>query len=505
MGGLVFSLGLIAALPCAASTSSVALPPAVQAQVDVAAARSALRRGEAAEAAACLDRALAADADSALALRARAQLRLRAGALEGAAEDAARAAALGDVDPELAELRAVIAARRREAAAARGYAERADTWAGSLIGASLDDPRAAYRASALVGEPTYRGALAALVLAGHEARVGDLSEARGLAAQAARDARSAAELELSRRAAGAARALTEAGGLDWWAQVGSSVDYLTNPAYASSTEPGRVASVRLTALGRVGARFSLGPLTFDTALDVRQHGLLARRGRFCCLDLFAYRLGGAVSMPLGADPRAVRLGLVVRWTDVFADRFRFHHAAHLEGGPTLAFRLGPRLTLDLAFLGVLTDFVDTSPPDASASSLNRDRVGQRAVLGLRFGFRWVDLRVEAMFLNDDADGDAFDALGGAAAAWLEARPQRDLTLFVGGSVTAREMGPVGDRAVIGAAATRTQLRTALRFGARLRLVANLELVLEDIYIDNAARAGHDYTANVLSVGVQSRW
>lgn len=505
MWGPALSLLVIAQAPCPGLEAAAGLPPELVAQVAVARAGQARRAGDLARAKGCLDAALETDPSSTLALRARAQLHLQAGRLADAHADAAAAAHLGDADPELLELRALIAARAQAVLEARAHARAARTWVGDLIGVALDDRRAAFEVAELLGEPTARGALAGLVLAGHEARTSDPQAALTLAAQAERDARIADEPGLARMARQLITQVALHGRRDWSAQLGTSIDHLTNPAYVSPEEGGQTSSVRVAAQGNVDARFALGRVQLRTGLRVRQHGLLARRSRFCCLDTFSYRLVGGLSLPLGPDPRAVRLGLVVRWTDVFADRFRFHHASHLEGGPTLAFALGPRLDVDLSFLGVITDFVDTSPADARASSLDRDRVGQRATLGVALRLEWLLARLEAMFINDDAQGDAFDALGAAFAATLEAQPAPDLTVFLGAGITIREFGPVGDKAVIGAAANRTEVRTALRVGARLRLAKWLHLVVDDTFVDSSARAGHDYAHNVLSVGVQTRW
>ncbi|MCB9651822.1 MAG: hypothetical protein H6730_35275 [Deltaproteobacteria bacterium] len=498
-------LGLWAAqVPCAGQDLAD-LPPPLAAQVAVARGRAAAAEGELAAGLACLDRAVALDPGSALALRTRAELRAAVDALDGALEDVAAARAAGDADPEVDLFRAVLAARAGQRDLARAAAAESGTWSGDLVGTTLDDGAAAYRAADRVGETSARGALAALVLAGYHARHGRRADAYTLLDVAKSEARRAGSQATLRASSDLEEALQEQAPVAWSARVRATVDHMSNPAYAASDLAGAKSSVRMGALGEVAMASALGPARWQVELQILQHGLLARRTRFDTLDLSAYRLSGAMRFPVGADPTRVVLGLTVRWVDVFASAFEYHHASALEGGPTLDLRLGPRVSLGLAFLGAYVDFIDGSPPDQQVSAQNRDRVGQRALASLIFNLGWLDGRLEAMFINDDADGDAFDALGGALAAHVEARPGDDITLFTGASATLREFGPVGDSAVIGAAATRTELRTAVELGARVRLAPHVELVLEDVYVNTDARAGHGYTENVLSVGVESRW
>jgi len=504
MWGPVLSM-LLAAVPCGPADAAAGLPAELQAQVAVATARQHMSAGQLVMAERCLERALAVASPSALTLRTQAQLLARLGKFEAAGLAAQAAAQLGDVDPELAELQARLAAAQGHRAEARRYAEAANTWMADLIAATVDDPGAAYRLNEHLDEATARGALTGLVLAGHAARQGRPGDASHFAEAAGALARQGDAPELQRISAQLLAGLQRRAPVLWGARVRLSAEHQSNPAFAASDDRNRASSVRMAALAEVGAGGAIGKLRWRGLVQARQQVLLARRSRFCCLDVSSYSLGGVLQLPLGADPRAVLVGLMVRWTDVFADALNFHHAAHLEGGPSLTLRLGARSAIDVSFLGVYTDFVDTSPSDQRVSSLNRDRVGQRAILGLNFGLGWVRGRAEAMFLNDDADGDAFDALGGVVSLRFEARPDEDLALFTGVSLGLRQYGPVGDRAVIGAAALRTELRTAVRLGARVRLLPRLELVLEDAYLNDAARAGHGYTENVLSVGVQSRW
>lgn len=504
MWGPLLSL-LLGALPCADSHNNATWPAELRAQIAVASARGHMGAGQLEAAQACLQAALRLDPNSTLALRTRAQLLSSRGLFEDASRDATRAAALGDADPEFLEFRAVIEAGHGNPAAARAYAAAAGTWKGDLIGASLQDGAAAYRGARWVEEATPRGALAALVLAGHAARSAEPLDAFRYVAAAQYNARIADVPRLKRLAVALQSDLQERASYGVGARIRVSAGQVSNPTYASTGDPDRVASARLATEAEVVTGIPLGGLRLVGVARIRQHALLARRSRFSNLDLTAYSLGTGVQLPLGPDPRAVVLGFMLRWTDVFADAFRFHYAAQLEGGPSLKLHVGPRMTLDLAFYGVYTDFIDTSPTDSVVSSVNRDRVGQRLILGWNFGLGWLQGRVDAMFVSNDAQGDAFDMQGGVLGLRFEGRPQEDLGLFTAVSVGVSEYGPVGDRAVIGSAATRAEVRSVVRLGAQLRLLPRLELIIEDTYVNTAARAGHGYTYNVLSVGVQTTW
>jgi hypothetical protein len=238
------------------------------------------------------------------------------------------------------------------------------------------------------------------------------------------------------------------------------------------------------------------------ALRVDQHLFLEDRARTSLLDITALALALALERPLSAHPSGVVVGLRLRFVDVFGAGLATHFATSLEGGPTLAVRVFGRASLDLALLGEATDFIDLSPPDSVVSSSNRDRVAQRMVLGLGLAGEGVLARVEASFNREDAAGEAFDAVGGALSGRLALVPMQGVELRTGFAVNVRRRGPVGDAAVIGPAALRTETRLVAELGLRWSLAGPLALVLEDVWIRSDARPGHAYVENVASSAVE---
>ena len=116
---------------------------------------------------------------------------------------------------------------------------------------------------------------------------------------------------------------------------------------------------------------------------------------------------------------------------------------------------------------------------------------------------WLSARVEAMFVRDDAEGDAFDNLGGAVGARVTAEVDEGLLIRTGAALTIRQFGPVGEESIIGPAARRTEVRTVLEVGAYVPLYEGLAALLENTWIASSARAGHGWTNNVVSLGVEA--
>lgn len=464
-----------------------------------------LTDGDAPGAIACLQLAARHLPGSAVVARDLASAHLHAGELEAALASIDAAILLGDADPDARTLRAVILARLGRTTEAATEARAAAGWRGELVAASLGDGRAAYRASELGAEATPRGALASVVLAAHAVERGDgitagllLGDAEGLVSRDA-DGDIAAAVRAVSGALDALDALT------LHTRLRASIEHATNPALLSAPPPVDQSGLRLAILAEGEASFPIGRARVGASLRADKQAYLTEREAFRDLDLFGLTLTAGAELPIGRHPYAARVGLGARFTDTFGHRLDVHYATSIEGGPSLVLPMSPALSVSLAFLGIATDFVDRSPPDARISSQNRDLFGQRAVFGLTFATEWLDGRAEAMFLRDDALGDAFDALGGALAIRVLARPSPGVSLSTGAGVLIRDYGPVGDRALIGPAATRAQLRTALELGAQIELTTGFSFVVEDVWIQNNARELHSYTENVLSIGVEQVW
>lgn len=451
--------------------------------------------------------ARAEDPSNALVERALAGALLRAGRAAEALLHIERAIELGDVEPEVQELHALILAADAKPEAAKDAALSAGTWEGDLIAASLGDPQGASRATPWVEEASLRGSLTALVLAAHVASQGHRTAARNLTAAAqalARESQSASVLE-------AARDLEqrlhddEAPLLRAAARARTAFEYATNPRFLPDGTGDKPLALRLGIQAEAAVQAPIGTARIDGAVRVDQLVYLSNRAALPRLDLTGLTAAASLEIPISTRPEAALVGLQFRVNDVFADAFETHYAITVEGGPslTIPFDLGTRLVL--AVYGVGIDFIDFSPPDAEVSSQNRDRIGQRVIAALVHEGDWFTARAEALFVRDDAYGEAFDNRGGALAGHFEARLSRQIRLHAGMSLELRSFGPVGDAVVLGDAAFRTELRTMVKVGAVVPVSELFAVTVDDIWIRNNARAGHSYNENVLSLGWETRW
>lgn len=433
----------------------------------------------------------------------------RTGRLQEALEAVDRAIELGDPDPEALELRAVILARLGQRDAAADAASEIGSVEGHMLGALLQDPQAAYRLVPLVGEESERGALASLVLAAHEAARGDLGGARRLGGVAERHAMAVDDVTLLNAARALDRRVADTGAVRHLVRLRLGLDHATNPTISADGDPGRRFGLRAVLSGDGAIEIPLGRAAIYGAVRLEQHVFANQREQYDRLDLTAFSISTRVDVAISNHPSAAIVGFSTRYTDVFARLFEDHYAASIEGGPDLTIQINAPMRLRLAVYGVATDFIDVSPPSSIVSSVNRDRVGQRAILSLLLRSDWIEGIAEGMFLHDDARGDAFDAIGGGVAGRVAAHLSGGIVLYTGIAVTVREYGPVGDRAIIGPASTRTEVRTVAELGARVPLYLfsdagrGLFFVMEDVWINDAARREHGYTENVLSMGVEA--
>jgi tetratricopeptide (TPR) repeat protein len=454
------------------------------------------------EALRCLELAEERAPDNPLIVRDLAIAHARVGHPEKALEKVERAIALGDADPEAIVLRTMLleATGRRFDAVISARALRSAE--GDLIGAALRDPSSIYRAAELAQEDSARAALAALVLAADAGERGREGIARLLTETAAKRANAARALDVQNAARALERRLDEHGRILTGARLSATIDHATNPYYLERSES---SALRAAFSGEMTFAAPLGIARFDAALSATQHAMLTERARYRELDLSIFSLAMSAELPISPRPASVLIGFRARATDVWGDLFGVHYATALEGGPYMILPLGASLSAELGIYGVGVDFIDRSPSDSQISSQNRDRVGQRATFALSFEAELIEGRVEASFIRDDALGEAFDALGGLFSGRLRAYPGGGLVLETAVSAAAQEFGPVGDLAIIGPAATRTQVRTAVELAARLPLTDTSALILKDIWIRNNARSGHTYTENVLSAGAEVAW
>ena len=413
---------------------------------------------------------------------------------------------LGDRTREGRLLEAMLLARLDRRADAARAARAVGDWEGALLGSAVGDTSAAEGAVPFVGERTPRGALTALALAALAGQQGFRSSALNLSA-VAEDTADAANASAVLRAARALRERLGAGqdpisGAAW---LKTSVEYATNPTFASDGSGLKAPGLRWSFAGEVALLAPVGTARVDAALRVDQQVYLVERETLRGFDLTGIGLAAGVEVPIDTKPNAASVGFAIRFRDAFGDLMRRHYATAIEAGPRLAVPLDMRTRFELGLYGTSVDYIDLSPADAEISSQNRDRLGQRVLATIVYHSGWLFGRADALFLRDDAQGDAFDSRGVAVGGMVAADVGAGLVLRTGLRVAIRQYGPVGDEAVIGSASKRTEVRTAVELGADIPLTDWLQFTVEDTYVSNAARAGHAYTENVISFGLETIW
>ena len=474
-----------------------------------AAAFEHLRAGSAdrtRQAIACLVAARQRLPNSAVVVQDLASAYVRLGRWTEAAEAVAAARDLGAAGPELKLLSAVIDARRGRYAEAMRAAAAEGSWRGDLIAARLGSSAAKDRLLALLPESTTRATWGRMVLSMIESDDGDLPAARQLASSAEQQADQLGlpQLAVSARDLGL-RFMSEAGGWQGHLRLRSALEYTTNPGFEASDEAPDGVPLRLALTVEGGVSRSFGRLVASAAARIDQHLFLSQRSDLGQYDIFRWSLAAGLQYPLSADPNGTKIGLVARVLDVFGDRFGEHLGVMVEGGPELHVRVAGNLQARLAFYGQKVDFIDRSPADGLLSPVDRDRVGQRAILTFRYRTRRLDIVGDAMFLRDQAAGEAFDAVGGGLGGRVTAQLNEDLSITGGVTGTLREFGPVGDTGLFGDAVTRTEFRTVFQVGARWALGNRLYAVVQDVLVVTAARDDHKYSDNVLTFGMEAQW
>ena len=430
----------------------------------------------------------------------------RLGRWENAQRAVTEARALGAAGPELELIATVVGARRGDTSRALAAAAAEGTWRADLVATALGSAGAKSRLVALLPEATGRAAWGRLVLAMVEGEAGDLPAAQRLAVDAEQraDALEMSSLALAARDLGT-RLVGDSNGWQGRLRLRSAVEYATNPGFEASGNVPEDPPFRLALTAAAGVSRSFGGLVAYGALRIDQHLFLNQRERLGSLDLFQWSVAAGLRYPLSADPNGTALGVVARVRDLYGDRFGEHLGMTLEGGPELHLRVAGNVSARLAFYGLKTDFIDGSPPGGVLSAVDRDRVGQRAVLSFDYASEKIRATWNALFLRDQADGEAFDAIGGGIGGRIAARASPGVWVHAGLTGTLREYGPVGDAVIIGEAATRAELRAVLSFGARWAITSHLYAVAENVLVTTQAREPHEYADNVLSLGMEAQW
>ncbi|MBI2375319.1 MAG: tetratricopeptide repeat protein [Deltaproteobacteria bacterium] len=408
---------------------------------------------------------------------------------DGEALEAIEAAmGLGDLDPEVAELRSVMLLKLGRIEEARGAASAANGFGADALAFALGDRSKREALADRLGEPGERSQVAALLLALDADAILDGARAERLARLAGRDPSLAFVPRPIRRTR-------------WGGRVAATIDASTNPRLAdrASLDDGVLG---LGVLGEATGSLVLGPVRLDAgAFAETRHFFLGREGAEA-FELSGLGFAVGVVAPLEASPLAPSATLGLRVVDVFGDFWSRHHAFSIEGGPGLVLPLSSELELLIEALAAATDFVDGSPPDAVVTSQNRDCIGQRvlATLSLAPGPVWA--RFSLAFIRNDARGAAFDAIGGlvAARAGVELLPGLEVSVDAG--VEVLRYGAIGDPKVIGAASRRDELRLSVGSTFRLRITEGLAMIVTDDYAQKLARGPRGYVDNQTRAGLE---
>ena len=455
----------------------------------------ALARGEPAVAYRCLRVAAEGLPDSEVVLRdlAVAAARLGRGDARALLE---RAEVAGAVGGHLEA--AVILDGAGEGARARARARRAGGPESVILSAALDDAAATlelgWRLPHLAPD---LDPLARLVLARSAARSG----APGVAARFAAEAVARAERALDPYVANAARAYlarAEAAARPR-GRVGLRVlgEHLSNPAF-SSESPRDAFATRLGAFAQVSSL--LGPARVLAGVDYDHRLHLNEREALSEVERAGVTAAARAELPLSTDATSAVLAVDLRGAAVGADAWRRTLGLSLEAGPSLTVRLSPRWQGSLGVYGVWTDFEEVGLRD-----LDRDRVGQRARLGVDYRApRW-RLGADLTLLHDDAVGQVLDAtgLGLSVAGALALGPRWDLGARL--AALARRWGPIGDASLTGEAERRTDLRLFSELRVGFRVGGRWTLVGSSTLIHQAARSGRAYTHHAGALGTEWSW
>jgi hypothetical protein len=422
---------------------------------------------------------------------------------------AERAIALGETEPLVHELRAMLLSALDRSEEAIEAAREAGTWEAALLGVSAGDLGALDRAATYVNEATPRGALSALVLAAEAGGRGARTSARTLALLAETNGEKARATDTVRAARDFQERLDTGGAwISGGARLRTSFDFATNPYFQpdGANGPGPTQDgLRFTVLGEGAIQAPIGKSRLDASLQVEQQAFVYHASELEDLDLTGFAIGASVEVPINDGPLPVLLAVAARYRDVFGRALAVHYAASVEGGPDLTIPFDANTAVVLGMYGTATDFVDRSPPDHVVSSQNRDRIGQRAVAALVFRTALLDGRLESMFIRDDARGAAFSSRGGALAGRVRMTLPAGIALSTGLAVTVRQYGPVGDEAILGAASKRTEARILAELGVRVPIVEPFAFLVENVWVRNSARDQHAYTENVTSFGLEATW
>jgi tetratricopeptide (TPR) repeat protein len=464
-----------------------------------------LRRGSLEASVRCLTLAVRLLPDVSIVRRDLAIAFFQQGQLAEALTQIDQARKLGETDLSLDTLEILVLGRLGRWQEALAKAEGSQTPMAQRLGAVLGGEISADGLKRKVRESGHDAYLDALALSAYAARQG-----QGAVALLLIDGLDSPDISLTpteRASVRRFRARIDDKARDWVPhfRLQSTVDAVSNPLYQSSTNTPLQNTLRLAFAGEGYLAYRVGEVTLSASARFDQQLVLVDRASFQQGEIGAFSVSGGLEVPFGVYPAVLFVGLSVRYTDVFGDLYRVHVGQVVEGGPFIRMRMAAGWNLRLSVLGTAFDFSDFEPSSEQVRATQRDRVGQRVGLSLLYGDRFIDAAIDGLFLNDIADGQAFDAIGGGVAARVDLQATTRIRVGGGFSVMGRQYGPVGEQSVIGSAATRAELRAFVEAHIRYRMYGGMDVLLEDRWIQNTALVGHRYAANVVSLGVVNQW
>lgn len=496
---LVVSVGgepvvLAQAIDCGSATP----PSRSEAYLASAVGLDNLSRGEVEAAVTCLRFAFAGLPTSEVIARDLALALSHAGLSDEAVRMFQRARALGDPGGDLA--RAVLAAERGDKGLALDAARRSGGLEGETVEGVLGQGEALRALGKRLESPGPETPIVRLVLASQAAERGNLGSARALAKAAELSAEAYRDPLLFNAARVLRRRLERETAAQLGVRLGLLGEQIVNPAWAAEGPEIVRDAVGLRGRLEVAGVARLGLVRWQGAVSIDQRLFLTEGEALGEAERFGLAAATSLEVPLADDLWAPSVAIGVRLVDVRADGLERRIASSLEGGPTLKIAISSGWWTELGVYGVWTDFEDAADRD-----FIRDRVGQRA----RLAFRYEDLgltgQVAVTALHDEAEGQAFDALGLSVSGRGELRPTAGLAIYLGLAGVLRRWGPVGDESIIGGADRREELRWSAELGSRLRVAPLTHLLIQNTWVRNDARRGHRYVNNVLSAGLEVDW
>ncbi|MGF1511210.1 MAG: tetratricopeptide repeat protein [Myxococcota bacterium] len=477
--------------------------PSIQSGLMSAAAGQLRQSGALERALRCLDAALdlPVQASGLLHLE-RAKVLVALGRPSDAAVEAERALAAGLPEDIVSEFLVPSLALGGREGAARSRALASRTHAGRIWATALGDSSSAREAAALRRSVTPRGAWASLALAHFAHRNGRTGRAIQLAEDAERRAR---QLNLP--------ALQEAS-----VQLQNELRRnRTNPAFGFEAvlASESVFNPRTAADASDGGTFALGRVGGHLSVDVGQvrgrlHASFTGRAPIIegsdTVSGFGVTGTAVADVPVSGDPSSavVQLGLRIssRWLDAFSEPV----GSAFEAGPSLWIPLSSGWNVGISAYGVRVDISERfTVPDDSIDPTNRDFVGQRVALTVIRGDEESGIRLDAFFASDQADGTAFDSVGGGGAARATRRFSPGWVGVLGLHLALREFGPAETPSAFSVGETVLEIRSSAWFEIVKALTPRIDLVLRGRVVDLSRDGADDAARATGTLGMEGRW